>query len=257
MLNTISNISPSANVFASNVFVNHPPKDVKAKKKIEFAQKAIKEVQYKPTVNFCDRIFKYIKGVVSHLLNTICLCFKSYHKKEILYVVAEDKKADGEKAKAIELKKNEVEEVKLEDPENSKMNQLPTEVNDHIFSFLQPKDLKNTTLVNKKFARLSELQKIQWINRNKAPISKIGLNFENLRAILKKPELGEKLEYLEITLMPISQALELVACCPNLRHLILKCSTNLFRDKDANSDCARARNRCKNEIQKIIILEII
>ena len=66
------------------------------------------------------------------------------------------------------------------------MNQLHNKVNDHIFSFLQPKDLKNTTLVNKKFpARLSELQKIQWITEVQVPISKIGLNFENLRELKK------------------------------------------------------------------------
>ncbi len=65
---------------------------------------------------------------------------------------------------------------------------------------------------------------IAWLNKNKAPISKLGLDLDSTLTLLEKIEetgekVGEKLEYLEVKNM--DEALEYIKRCPNLKTIVI------------------------------------
>lgn len=91
---------------------------------------------------------------------------------------------------------------------------LPQDVKSHIFSYLHPFNIRKTGLVSKDFQKLSDLRKIDYINKNKVDFHALPISPQGVTTLLKRH--GEKLKYFKIR---DAKYIELIQNCPNLKHL--------------------------------------
>ncbi len=192
--------------------------------KLQFAPTVIIGTKRQSAISLSHRIIKNLKDIFTKLLNRIRNCFglkkkEPHTKKQVPTVIAAPKQKDiNEKTALIEIKPEENRESILPiDGKNEQNVPLNKDVLLEIFSYLEPKDLHHISLANKEFKNLSDEAKVVWINKNKVPISKLGLNFEGTIALLKNK--GAKLEYLSATM---DQALDFIQYCPDLKLLIIR-----------------------------------
>lgn len=106
---------------------------------------------------------------------------------------------------------------------------LPLEMQHHIFSKMDFKDLVATRRVSKDFKNLSDYAKVNFINANKIALNsqEYGFPFEYIKALLKNH--GKDLKYLELQLMKdVGEFVNLIEACPNLEHIKLHGCNHLF-----------------------------
>lgn len=106
---------------------------------------------------------------------------------------------------------------------------LPLDMQHHIFSKMDFKDLVATRQVSKDFKNLSDYAKVKFINTNKIALNseEYGFSFEYIKALLKNH--GKNLKYLELQLMKdVGEFVNLVEACPNLEHIKLQGCNHLY-----------------------------